>query len=289
MKTPRLQSVESTDNLKKRVDRFFQIPLSQKNNISQLSLELSDSSNGTEINYPSKTISGFLDFISGSIPDGDVYLFGGMLRDLALFGKNGFNSDIDLVVEGNWSQFSNYLATLNARKNKFGGYRLTIGDWPVDIWDAKETWGIKQGLVSYKGISSLTQTTFLNWDAILMNWRTKVFHYRKDYFIEINNRYMDIVIEQNPNPLGMVVRILRYIVMKDAERVSYSVCNYLAKALNEYTFEKVKSSELNSYGNNFIHYKLYRAFKEQSLKVEPGNEGFTVDDIKKPMYQLALP
>ncbi len=195
------------------------------------------------------------------MPEGDVYLFGGIIRDIALLGRRGFNSDIDLVVEGNWTHFVSYLESLNAKKNKFGGYRLMVGEWPVDIWNAKETWAIKQGLVQYKGIASLTETTVTNWDAILMNWRTRSFIYRNNYFEDIRSRTLDIVLEENPNPLGMLVRVFRHLCLKDARKISESAAKYLAKGTKKYSLDEVKSCEISSYSNSVIEEPIYSFFK----------------------------
>ena len=262
MLLPKHQPVDSTKNLRERVDRLLRQPGKNLNKKSQIPLDLSitlDQEN--RFDCPSSNIAEFLDFITDAMPDGDVYLFGGILRDLALFGKKGFNSDIDLVVEGNWSHFVSYLDSLNAHKNKFGGYRLTIARWPVDIWSAKETWAIKHGFIQYKGISSLTETTVLNWDAILMNWRTKNFICRENYFEEIYTRSLNVVLEQNPNPLGMAVRVFRHLYLKDAEKISKSAATYLANCTKKYSFEEIKMSEISSYRNSVIELKLYKFFQ----------------------------
>ena len=174
MYPPKPQAVESAENLRDRVDRLFRKSVKSIKRVNQLSLDLSTAINDeSKVDYPSQSVGNFLNLISDAMPNGNVYLFGGVLRDLALLGRKGFNSDIDLVVEGDWSHFVSYLQSLKAHKNKFGGYRLMVDGWPIDIWNAKETWAIKQGFVLYKGIASLTDTTVLNWDAILMNWRTR--------------------------------------------------------------------------------------------------------------------
>lgn len=259
---PKLQPVDSTKNLRERVERLFRAPVKSSKRINQLTLDSSfESGIEREINYPSQSIEAFLNFIAHAIPDGEVYLFGGVLRDLALLGRRGFNSDVDLVVEGNWSHFITYLESLKAHKNKFGGYRLMIGEMPVDIWHAEETWAIKQGLVSYKGIASLTNTTVLNWDAILMNWRTRNFIYRKDYFEEINTRVLDIVLEENPNPLGMAVRVFRHLCLKDARKITTSAAKYLAKCSRIYSFEEIHDAELKSYQNAYVERTLHRFFE----------------------------
>ena len=203
----------------------------------------------------------FLNLVSASVPDGDVYLFGGILRDLALYGRKGFQSDIDLVVEGDWSGLVTYIEHRGARKNKFGGYRLAIGEWPVDIWNAKETWAIKQGHVAYLGIASLLDTTVLNWDAILMNWRTGNFVAQPDYLRMLQERTLHVVLEQNPNPLGMAVRVFRHLCMKDAKRISTGAANYLAHSARKYSFELLRSSERKSFGNNKIERDLYQTFR----------------------------
>lgn len=258
---PKIQPVESTNSLRDRVDRLLREPAKTLKRVNQLSLDLATTNHESNAGYPSQSIATFLNFISDAMPNGDVYLFGGVLRDLALLGRKGFNSDIDLVVEGDWSHFISYLQSLKAHKNKFGGYRLMVGRWPVDIWNAEETWAIKQGLVSYKGIATLTDTTVLNWDAILMNWRTKNFIYRKNYFEEINSRILDIVLEKNPNPLGMAVRVFRHFSLKDARKITPSAANYLANCAKSYSFEEINNAELRSYGNMIIARPLHRFFE----------------------------
>lgn len=256
------QPVKSADNLRDRVVRLFKEPVKNTNTAYQLSLDLPLKTSGERnIDVPSQNVREFLDFISDAMPDGDVYLFGGVLRDLALLGRKGFNSDIDLVVEGDWYNLVPYILSLKAHKNKFGGYRLMLGGWPIDIWNAKETWAIKQDLVPYEGISSLINTTVLNWDAILMNWRTQEFICRKNYFDEINLRVLDVVLEKNPNPLGMAIRVFRHFCSKDARKITPSAARYLAHCAKFYSFEEIKNAELKSYRNTIIERAVHGFFE----------------------------
>lgn len=262
MQIAKPQPVGSIENLRDRVERLLYDLIQSSSNKDQLSLDLSDTLIAEkEFNYPSNNIAEFLNFITAAMPSGDVYLFGGILRDIALLGRRGFNSDIDLVVEGNWSHFVSYLESLEAQKNKFGGYRLMVGEWPVDIWNAEETWAIKQGFVQYNGIASLTDTTVLNWDAILMNWRTRSFVYRKNYFEDVRERALDIVLEENPNPLGMAVRVFRHLSLKDARKITESAAKYLAKCTSIYSYDDIKNAEINSYGNSVIEIPAYKFFQ----------------------------
>jgi hypothetical protein len=283
------QPIQFLDNLRHRVDDFFNNPIRDFKKRSLLTLDLFDTfSPETTIDFPGKNIAEFLNFMAYALPDGDVYLFGGLLRDMALLGKSGFNSDIDIVVEGNWYNCISYLESLSAQKNKFGGYRLEVAEWPVDIWNAEETWAIKQGLVAYKGIASLTETTVLNWDAILMNWRTRNFVCDPKYVETINSRALDIVLEENPNPLGMAVRVFRHLCLKNAKKISQSAAKYLANCTEQFSFDAIRNSEIQSYGYSLIKQDIYRFFEylkaNEDLEIR---DGFSVaSDILKKEYEL---
>lgn len=259
--SPRVKPVDSLENLRARVTRLFASSDSELRHSRQfaLSLPIVDDAVGVA---PQRTLNGFIDFLSSSVPQGSIYVFGGVLRDLALFGKSGFNSDVDLVVEGDWYEFVQYLENCGARKNRFGGYRLTVGDWPIDIWNAEETWAIRQGYVEYAGIASLINTTVLNWDAILMNWRTKRFVCDPRYLTWLKDRRLDIVLEENPNPMGMAVRVFRHLSHKDAKSISRTAAIYLGKCAHRYSFEELKGAEVRSYGDSIIDPMLFLFFEE---------------------------
>jgi hypothetical protein len=195
------------------------------------------------------------------LPNGEVYIFGGVLRDLALLGRRGFNSDVDIVVEGELVHFSRYLELCGAKRNRFGGYRINVDGWPIDIWSAEETWAIRKGLVQYNGIGSLINTTVLNWDAILMNWRTKNFICGPKYLQSLRDRALDIVLEQNPNPLGMAVRVFRHLSLKDAKSISVTAVAYLERCTARYSFNQLRDAELSSYGDSIIDPVLFSFFE----------------------------
>lgn len=260
--TPKIKPVGSTTNLRKRVERLLsQVPRNLKSR-NQLGLDLNETFRDEEtLRLPTTSIIEFLDFLTDSLPDGDIYLFGGVLRDLAILGGRGFSSDIDIVVEGNWESCMQYLEHLGADKNKFGGYRLEVASWKVDIWNAKETWAIAQGLVPYKGISSLTETTVLNWDAVLMNWRRRTFIFSERYLDDIQNRRLDIVLEHNPNPAGMAMRAFRHLCLKEALSITPKAITYLANSTASFSLKELTDREIRSYGKSIINPAMYRYFE----------------------------
>lgn len=247
---------ESTSQLRGRVERLF----SSVTQPSRRALRQQRVPKARQ-DYLGESIGDFVGFLSDAVPGGNLYVFGGVLRDLALFGRRGFHSDIDLVVEGDWSTLATYVEKLGAQRNKFGGYRLSLDEWPIDIWNARETWAIQRGLIEYKGIASLTETTVLNWDGILMNWRTRNFVHRRRYFEELRTRTLDLVLEENPNPRGMAVRVFRHLCLKDAKTITARLARYLARCANHYQFEEIRSAEIKSYGNSVIEKPVYRFFE----------------------------
>jgi hypothetical protein len=262
MQPLRPNPVDSFENLRGRIDRLFRMGGQRQRELGQGTLDFDWRTEPEKsIAHPSRSIAEFLSFISDVVPDGDVYLFGGVLRDVALFGRRGFASDVDLVVEGNWTHCVKYLTSLRAQKNKFGGFRLHIGDWPIDIWNARDTWAIKQGFVEYKGIASLTETTVLNWDAILMNWRTGSFVCQPTYLDELRTRALDIVLEANPNPMGMLVRVFRHLCSKDASRAA---AKFLADSTLRHSYEEIRREEIRSYGNSLIEPAMYKLFERMN-------------------------
>ena len=222
-----------------------------------------------QVKTPTSSISEFLEYMCAALPTGDLYLFGGVLRDLALFGQRGFSSDIDIVVDDDdWTHLVKYLISRGVTQNRFGGFRLKVNEWPIDIWTARETWAIREGLVEYHGIESLTETTILNWDAILLNWRTKRIICNPDYFRQIKGRVMDVVLTENPNPLGAAVRAFRHLCLKDAKELTARAAKYLADAAHEYPDETIIKSEIDSYRDSIIDPAILRFFRHMDTSSE---------------------
>jgi len=270
--------VKNSSELRKRVLDFFNNP--KKSKVSTINTSLFENVSPPPY-YDQLSFFGAakhndvketLDLFAQVNITGNIYLFGGILRDLALFGKKGFNSDIDIVVEGNWHIYPDLLNRYSAKKNKFGGYRLSINDQDIDIWNAEETWAITQHLVDYTSINSLLETTILNWDSILMNWSTKSFIYKPDYFKNIHERIMDIVLETNPNPLGMLTRVLRHILLKDAQYITYETISYLSKTTKSYTFNEIHTYERNSYPYCIIDSYTFDIFAQRALELDTFND-----------------
>ncbi len=145
-------------------------------------------------------------------PIGEVLLFGGLLRNAALFGLTNFRSDIDVVVAGSKAEsLARVLDRFGPVRNSFGGYRLRLDSFQVDIWTLDSTWAFRKGLVKGETVEDLLQTTFFNWDAIAYSLNSGTLYSKDGYIEEIRGSFLDIVLSVNPNPIGMLKRTVNLI------------------------------------------------------------------------------
>lgn len=150
-----------------------------------------------------------LDTLSALNRVGRVVIFGGAIRDLALYGNTEFPSDIDVVLEcADAHTLAAQMESLKAYRNRFGGFRFSTIKWKFDVWRLEDTWALKQGHVAGHSARALLQSTFFDWDAIAYDFTNREFHFLDGYFERLQEGVVDINLEPNPNPLGNARRAL---------------------------------------------------------------------------------
>lgn len=180
---------------------------------------------------------------------GEVALFGGMIRDLCFESIRTFNSDVDIVVNtGNEKQFFDIVKRYNHTQNAYGGFRIFLDKWSLDVWTLPKTWAFQNHYNDCTGFKSLIYTTFFTWDAIVFEILSGEFHCRDDYFDYLNGRILDINLQPNPNVLGAVVRTWRFLELRQA-RLSKRLAIYLEEKTREHGVDIVSGYEVKSYNN----------------------------------------
>lgn len=217
--------------LKKRLKRFFESNNSGRKQVSLIANQLASL--------------------------GQVYLFGGAIRDIALDGMRNFYSDLDFVVDASpkhLDQLLNKLSkTYSVKRNKFGGYRLKCDKWWLDIWALSNTWAFSAGKVSPNNqASQLLNTTILNWDAILYQVVEHKLVYKTDYFAQLSQGRLDLVLADNPNPKGAYVRVLRTLVSKKVECISYQLAQYLLAREKEFSYAELLDYEAQHFTTRYL-------------------------------------
>lgn len=205
------------------------------------------------------------DFIRKVERLGEVAILGGLLRDLCLETNRSFYSDIDIVIDtDDYSGLESLMEEYNARKNSFGGYRLQYNRWKIDLWVLSKTWAFAEGLVPCRSFASLLDTTFFDWDAVVLNLSQSKFYTRDKYLSTLTTRVVDLNLRDNPNELGSVVRALRLLEKRDA-KLTYKLSNFVFQGIEKLGVNTILNDEWDSYrqsilSEQFVTY-VYRSLK----------------------------
>lgn len=177
-----------------------------------------------------------------SFDSSSVYAFGGVVRDIEL---QNTPSDIDLVFNGDRNEFNLLLEDLNGErltKNKFGGFRIKTNKLDIDFWHFEDTWAFSNDKVENvnNSIDNILLTTFFNWDAILFDFKKQDIICGNYYYCNLNSRYLDINLSDNPNSIGSFSRIIKNIFHNNANHLSHDILDYLYKSFIDYHLLEIK-------------------------------------------------
>lgn len=101
-----------------------------------------------------------------------VYLFGGLIRDVALYGAAANPRDVDLVVAGlSVAELGSAVRRWQISVTSFGGLELLVEGTRVDIWRLEDTWAFRKGWLSPISIEFLPKTTYLKLQAVVAQLR----------------------------------------------------------------------------------------------------------------------
>lgn len=144
----------------------------------------------------------------------EILIFSGVIRDFAL-GYSGPMRDLDLVVKNNFHKLDEILPTfenLSARKNSFGGYKLTLGQMNIDIWDIASTWAFKEGKIHQSIFyeNDLVSSCFFNFSSIVFDLNREEFIETTNFKKFRKNRVLDIVLRDNPYPELCIINTFYY-------------------------------------------------------------------------------
>ena len=203
------------------------------------------------------------EFINKLLSSGDVYIFGGVIRDFFLDSNGSMQDhrDIDLVSTGSISNIENYLLPLTIRKTRFGGYALRLEEKHIDLWELKRTWAIEhQPRFEFILDEVLPATSFFNITAIVFSLEKKKFFYRKEFEKGIGKRTLDIVYEPNPFPELCIVKSIEYI-RKYGLTISQKLRRYILKNI-ERVSNKLIPIQLSHYGRVWYDEATIKQFFE---------------------------
>lgn len=200
-----------------------------------------------------KNVTAFLQALSRH---SGLFIFGGMIRDIGLFGARGFNSDIDLVYDGSRSDLLQALTlhgVSDIRENKFGGFRLKQFEVDIDIWSIEETWAFKRNYINRDNVESLLSTTLMTWDAILYDMNRHQIIASADYLNDLKHGRLDLVLDKTPDEKSALIRILRTIYTKQVLWLGSHMNNFLLATLRKHHFDSLIKYEFEHYNTSTIN------------------------------------
>lgn len=231
--------VANRNLLKKRLFRFFEEPPEERWEISSLVRNL----NGLA----------------------EVFVFGGLIRDICFHGIRDFSSDVDLVVKViDRDGFDELMNSQDVSRNRFGGYRIEFSRWQIDLWEFQNTWAFSEGLVVPVNDDSLLDTTFFNWDSIYYNVFSRQLSHSETYFDDVQKRFLDLKLMENPNRFGSFVRALRMILRERATTGRNMTC-FLLEQLNCSLDSEILEYERAHFSKQMLSREVLGVFR----KVEP--------------------
>jgi hypothetical protein len=200
-----------------------------------------------------------------------VYMFGGMVRDIAVTGARAVPRDLDLVVDGaDPDALCAHFSDEVRRRTRFGGFNLRICkrgvEWDVDIWPLDETWAFGDSNME-PSIENLPRTTFLNVEAVVVRMAPfpgnvgRTIH-ESGFFEAINSRTLEVNYRRNRYPSSCVIRSL-VTAWRLRYRLGPKLCRYIVEHAPLRDLESLAAFQRAHYGHLRLGKSILRRWIEE--------------------------
>lgn len=167
----------------------------------------------------------------------NVIIVGGFLRSIA---NNETPRDLDVIINTEPSLIESQLleAELTFKKNRYGGFKISLNTIDVDIWTVKTNWAFQAKLMKANPnhlIEKIAENTFLNYDSLAFDFKTEHIHFAFYNSCAVSKE-IDIIKKKpkysgrNPGGIGNVLRLFS-IRIKNKLSFSTHVCDYIVHQL----------------------------------------------------------
>jgi hypothetical protein len=140
-----------------------------------------------------------------------LYIFSGVIRNFFLNISEPIR-DLDIIVDCD-CEIHNVFRGYDIKRNSFGGYKIDVNGFNIDLWCIKDTWMYRfQRVLEFDSslFLDIPNTAFFNFSSILFDLKNKTFIYKKDFIRFLRNKELDVVNEINPNYELCIVNSLYY-------------------------------------------------------------------------------
>jgi hypothetical protein len=180
----------------------------------------------------------------------EAVAFGGVLRDLILYGASERPRDVDIVVNCSASELESWLSSFPVKRTRFGGFRVRIHKWDFDIWALQDTWAFTTTRME-PTFENLPKTTFFNIEGIAAQLNTTPGQKRALYsfgFAEaVASKILDINFEPNPFPQLCIIRGLLTATRHDL-LLSPKLAQYITHRAARPEIAEIMDAQFRHYG-----------------------------------------
>lgn len=180
-----------------------------------------------------------------------VAIVGGMVRDLARAGRDGFHSDVDLVIEGDVGAVASFARQCGAEPNKYGGFSFYAEGWKLDFWALGTTWASRAGHARVHKLEDIAHCTFFDCDAILYDLKERKVICSDSYLDHLRSGRIEISLEPNPSVTGSLYRAVRRLLLWNVE-AGPRLRSFIERHLTDQGFDSLVREENRKDGDGLL-------------------------------------
>lgn len=176
-----------------------------------------------------------------------VFIFSGIIRNFFLNIEENAR-DIDIVYQGDDLDLIRFLKNYDYEINSFSGFKITIGEYQIDLWKIDSTWAIENSKLESELFNQyvLPDSAFFNFSAIVYDFFNEKFIFSHKFLDFLNTKTLDLVLEDNPLPQLCIINTIYY-REKFGLKISSPLKNYCVKYFHHFKESEYESIQIKHF------------------------------------------
>lgn len=187
---------------------------------------------------------------------GEAYLFGGLVRD-ALLGSSGVFGDVDIFVSGPLDEETAERVSRVHRRTNFGGMRLVVGRYDVDIWELAKSAAFRFERGPEKSVRGLLSTVCFSTDAVAVSLLTGRVLADSSFNRTVKTKVFEFVSRPPTLEILQVVRVGR-ICVKNGVRPDREISRYFVDGVDAFGVGGLIAAEQKWKGRRLLDERIVR-------------------------------
>lgn len=185
---------------------------------------------------------------------GEAYLFGGLVRD-ALLGSSGMFGDVDIFVSGPLDEQTAERVSRVHRRTNFGGMRLVVGRYDVDIWELAKSAAFRFERGREMSVKGLLSSVCFSTDAVAVSLLTGRVLADRSFNRTVKTRVFEFVLRPPTIEILQVVRVARICVKNDV-RPDKEISRYFTEGVDAFGASGLIAAEQKWKGRRLLDERI---------------------------------